>query len=368
MTPAHRAQDGIFTRRPGLALGILVAVLLSVIVAMVLAWNGPANAQSAAAQAAAARGLNCTQTDKPNGGFVLDCDPSGGTPSPSSSVSPSSTATVTPSASPSSPTTSPVPSVSPSSSSTPPTGTNCQVNPGRCGYPDASSTGSSGTTTTLSGDRTFSVAGQVVTNTRINGCVTVTAANVTFRNVFFNGVGCFYAVWNKSTGLQIVDSDITCGGANGTGVTATDYSLLRVHIYRCENGLNVGGRVSLVDSLIDQGVTANGAHTDGAQFNQGASDIVIQHNTIITPAPGGTSAIIMWDEGGAQNARVTIAGNLLAGGTYTLYCGREGPVDRVRITDNRFGNFEYGSSNACNSGEVWTGNVRDSDGRALAAA
>ncbi len=76
----------------------------------------------------------------------------------------------------------------------------------------------------------------------------------------------------------------------------------------------------------------------------------------------------MWDEGGAQNARVTIANNLLAGGTYTLYCGREGAVDNVRITGNRFGTYQYLYANACDSGEVWSANVRDSNGTPLVAA
>jgi hypothetical protein len=112
----------------------------------------------------------------------------------------------------------------------------------------------------------------------------------------------------------------------------------------------------------------NGAHTDGAQFNQGASNITFTHNTIIVPTPGSTSAIIMWDEGGVQNANVLLERNLFAGGTYTLYCGREGVANNVRILNNRFGPFEFGYANACDSGgEVWTGNVRDSTGALIPA-
>jgi hypothetical protein len=186
----------------------------------------------------------------------------------------------------------------------------------------------------------------------------------------FNAGGCFWGVRNFATGLAVIDSTLTCAGTNGTGFGSTDLSLLRVEITRCENGLNVAGRVSVVDSWIhDMNGGQGGAHTDGAQFNEGASDIVFQHNTInVGPANGATSAIIMWDEGGSQNARVTISGNLLAGGTYVLYCGREGTIDRVRVTGNRFGTFEYGYANACNNGETWSGNVSDRTGLALAAA
>jgi hypothetical protein len=137
------------------------------------------------------------------------------------------------------------------------------------------------------------VAGQVVANTTINGCVEVRAAGVTFRNVVFNVAGCFWGVRNFSTGLSVIDSTISCGGFNGNAFGSSDLSLLRVEITRCENGLNVAGRVSVVDSWIhDMNGGQGSAHTDGAQFNEGASDIVFQHNTInVGPANGATSAI-----------------------------------------------------------------------------
>lgn len=339
----------ISNRRAALgAVGLAVAVVISLIV--VSAPDRADAAQARALAAAAAQGLTCTQTMKAdNIGFVLDC---------SAAVAPSPSPTVS---------ASPSPTVSPSP--TPAQQNGCQANPGACGFPDAATTGPSGSLPVWTGSRTFSMAGQVVANATINGCVEVRADNVTFRNVAFNANGCFWGVNNFATGLQVIDSSLTCGGFNGTGFGSARLSLLRVEISRCENGLNVSGNVSVVDSWIhDMNGGAGGAHTDGAQFNQGASDILFQHNTInVGPANGATSAIIMWDEGGAQNARVTIANNLLAGGTYTLYCGREGAVDNVRITGNRFGTFEFGYANACNSGEVWTANVRDRDGATLSA-
>jgi len=245
-------------------------------------------------------------------------------------------------------------------------GNNCQANPEACGFPGPNSTGYTTTTTTLNGNQTFSTAGARIVNTRINGCVEVRAANVTFQNVFVNApAGCFWAVQNFSTGLQVIDSTITGNGGNNTCIGSSNLSLLRVELTGCENGLNVSGSVTVTNSWIHDLVTANGAHTDGAQFNQGASSIIFQHNTIIVPTPGSTSAIIMWDEDGAQNANVTIASNLLAGGTYTLYCGREGAIVNVLINNNRFGTFQYGYANDCNDGETWTGNVRDSDGGSI---
>ena len=252
----------------------------------------------------------------------------------------------------------------------PPTTGPCQSNPGLCGFPDAATTGvTSPATTVLTGNQVFRTAGQRIADTTISGCTEVRAPNVTFVNVLFNAGGCFWAVQNFSTGLQLIDSSITCAGGNGNGIGSSGLSLLRVEIAGCENGLNVAGTTTVTDSWIHDLTTANGAHTDGAQFNQGATSILFQHNTIIVPTPGSTSAIIMWDEGDPQNANVSIVNNLLAGGTYTLYCGRTGVAVNVQIANNRFGSFEYKYADACASGgEVWTGNVRDSDGAPLAAA
>lgn len=356
-------------RRVYFATGIVGAL---VILFATFTTVGQANAAQRAAFAAA-QGLNCTKTDKANGGFVLDCDPGGpsSTPSPtasaSASISPSASPNSTPTPPPSSASPSTPPSVSPSASSTGPL-TNCQTSPGRCGFPDALSTGpTSGLTP--SARTQYATANETVSGVAITGCVEVHAPGVTFRNVSFNVQGCFWGVRNFSTGLSVVDSAITCGGTNGTAFGSSDLSLLRVEISRCENGLNVAGRVGVTDSWIhDMNGGNGGAHTDGAQFNQGASDITFRHNTInVGPQNGATSAIIMWNEGGGQNARVSIDNNLLAGGTYILYCGREGAVDNVRITNNRFGTFEYGYANDCNDGEVWFGNVRDATGAAIPA-
>jgi hypothetical protein len=76
----------------------------------------------------------------------------------------------------------------------------------------------------------------------------------------------------------------------------------------------------------------------------------------------------MWDENDPQNTNVLISGNLLAGGTYTLYCPRNNSTN-VRIINNRFGPYQYGSSNSCVSGHVaaFTGNVTDGTGAPLGA-
>jgi hypothetical protein len=110
----------------------------------------------------------------------------------------------------------------------------------------------------------------------------------------------------------------------------------------------------------------DGSHTDGAQLNQGAEAIVFEHNTIVSPMPGGTAAIIMWNEGDPQNRDVTISNNLLAGGAWTLYCPRSDSTG-VRVVGNRFGAAEFGPAAACTAGHVaeFTGNTVDASGAPL---
>lgn len=267
-----------------------------------------------------------------------------------------------------SPTASPTASPSPSPTATGPQ-TNCVASPARCGFPDAASTGPSGPLT-VSTRTDYATAGETIVNTQINGCATVRAAGVTFRNVLFNApASCGWGVRSLSSGLTIVDSEITCSGSNGTGIGSDGFSLLRVDIHNCENGLDVGSNASLVDSWLHDMTLTGGAHADGVQIGEASHDLVFRHNTIAVAAPGATSAIISWDEGGTQQQRVVIDANLLSGGTFTLYCPRQGTSD-TKVTNNRFGPFEFGYANACTGTHVsaWSGNVRDSDGAALAAA
>jgi hypothetical protein len=309
-----------------------------------------------------------------------------GGPAPAPTATTPAPTTPAPTAAPTTaaPTTAPRPTASSGGGGTPGTGnpgggstalpgggnTGCVANLAKCALPDASNTGvRAGTAlSVINGDYTISDNGAVVDGKEIRGCVTVRAANVTIKNSKIVANGCFYGINNLGGGLTVSDVDLTCGNANGTGITATNFTVIRANIHGCENGLNVGGNVTVQDSYIHDLFDGNGAHTDGAQFNQGASNITFTHNTIISPAPGGTSAIIMWDEGDPQNKDVLISGNLLAGGTYTLYCPRSNSTN-VRILNNRFGPFEYGESNGCSGGHVaaFTGNVKDGTGAPLGA-
>lgn len=304
--------------------------------------------------------------------WLVDCSAlwPAATPTPSTTPTPSPSPTSTP-------TTSPSPSASPTPTSPPPSsGNNCLANLAGCGLPYAGNTGvPAGTAlTVVNGNVTLSTPGQVYEGKDVRGCVRVTAANVTIRNsrITCGGVeagGDYVRIRSSSTGLTVTDTEVNCGDNFGIGIGSANFTAVRVNVHHCENGFDVSspGNVVVRDSYVHDLWAENGAHADGMQWGEGASNITIDHNTIVNEN-GQTSAIIMWDESGAQNNNVLITRSLLAGGGYTLYCGRFGSSSNVVITNNRFSPGQYKYADSCVAPHVttWSGNVLDSTGQSIA--
>jgi len=231
-------------------------------------------------------------------------------------------------------------------------------------WPDATNTGvPAGTVlTNSSGLLNITVAGTVIEARNHSGGIVVNAPNVTIKRSRIRSTSPFVLIQNNSTELLIIDCEIDGMNSNTNGISPRNVLVRRCNIHHVENGLNVGGPTIVEDSYIHDLFSGNGGHSDGAQFNQGASDITFRHNNIFG---GNTATIIMWDGSGSQNANVLIENNRLDGtaSSYTIYTPRTGPLTNVRIRNNRFVRAAFGY-NGGNQSLVteWSGNVNDVTG------
>jgi hypothetical protein len=245
------------------------------------------------------------------------------------------------------------------------------------GFPDDSTTGvPPGTTLTpYTGPSTISVAGTVIDG-KAMGCIRVTAPGVVIRNSHISCtgqtvVGAFDGAFSGEP-LLLEDVEIDCQNGPGTGVGDAFITVRRADVHGCENGFDLNQSVIIEDSYVHDLWNGAGAHADGIQFAGGhfengtlvdaALNLTIRHNTIYSVGYDGslTNASIISNPRGDRN--ILIEKNLMAGGSYTLYCDYEGTATNYRVIDNHFSRVfrrtvgAYGPSEGC-SDETLSGNV-----------
>jgi hypothetical protein len=222
-----------------------------------------------------------------------------------------------------------------------------------------------------------------------SGDVAVKASNVKITRSEINGqVDAGSGRSGEQTGLTISDSTINCGClADDThtpsGISESNYTLLRVNLYNAGHGAAVSSNVTIQDSYIHDLGANTEAHKDGIYSGDG-SHVVIRHNNIECNdgSKGGcTSAIGLLTDFSAITY-YTIDNNLLnTNGSYCFY-GSGGPQkpyssNHVTVTNNHFGRknspkcgyygpVTYFDSNA--TGNSWSGNVWDDTGELVHAS
>lgn len=245
------------------------------------------------------------------------------------------------------------------------------------GFPDASSTGTTGALTAVPGSATSGTgwawdaddflvlvngAAATVSGLDIDGSVFITGAGATLENCHVKG-NSFAAVMVQAADVTVQDCEIEKeagyllglkgiwfddGGENGQA--------LRNNIHSVEDGVYISDTGVLVEDnyIHDLAVASADPHYDGIQGDTGAGGATIRHNHV--------------DIGITQNACVgvanvdgaTIDDNLLKGGGYTLRAEIAGTTN-LTITDNRLGAHEFGyySLEGTDGTLVFTGNVDD---------
>jgi hypothetical protein len=174
---------------------------------------------------------------------------------------------------------------------------------------------------------------------------------------------------------------------NGThllgGIGAEEIAFCNIH--GAENA-TMGGTNYIHDNYIHDFARwdAYDDHTDGLQTygSAGAGGLRVVHNTIIGILTGGDYTTTNYGAGSSAIALsegmhdLTIDGNLLAGGSYTIYGPSQAGASpgNVHVTNNHFSTQYYsacgyyGAATGFNTsapGYQWTGNVWHESGKAF---
>jgi hypothetical protein len=241
-------------------------------------------------------------------------------------------------------------------------------------WPDATNTGViAGTTLKASGSITISTAGAVISGLDISGTVTINANNVTFRNSRVRSAAfAVVRVQNGRSGVLIENVEINgvgSGNEGNHGIAGEGATIRRVNIYNVENGITPQSSNSpmiIEDSYIHDLRASGSPHYDGIQIDGGLSNITIRRNTVINSFT--QTAAVMIDNWFGPISNITVDGNRLVGGGYTVYSDGQfdgGTISGVRFTNNRLGKGRWGYASIVNNSPTWTGNVDDVTGQTI---
>jgi Domain of unknown function (DUF4082) len=221
----------------------------------------------------------------------------------------------------------------------------------------------------VSGDVTLTTDGQVLDAADVSGKVYVQANNVTIKRSRIQQ-GIQIRDWDGYRGLVVSDTELgpQTGSGGDDGIAFSSYTCQRCNIHNFSDGGKVNGSVVIQDSWIHDLWQDPGDHNDGLQNYAGSGDVTLRHNTI-DGHPGnvsdyGNAAVFSAD---FPSGTVTIDGNLLSGGQFTLQV-----LDNATyvVTGNHFvrGSYVYGTHRyTCASCvTTWSGNVFDDNGQAIA--
>ncbi|MEV4579477.1 hypothetical protein AB0K16_40120 [Nonomuraea jabiensis] len=309
------------------------------------------------------------------------------TPTETPTVTPTRTSTATPTRTlPGTPTQTPPGTATPTATPTP-TKTPTTAPPPSGGWPGPGNTGVPDGTELVrkTGSIVIKEDGKVIDGWDVTGDITVEADNVTIRNTRVRGQTDYWGILQREgfSGLKVEDSEIF-----GNGKQRTQFGILnqgkmitirRVDIHTISNGI-LTDQGLIEDSYVHDPKYYSGDHTDMIMSTGTAAagtELIIRRNTVINTLDQ-TGAIALFQDFGVTR-NVTVQGNLLAGGGWSLYAGagRKGLSSNIKVIDNVFsrkvwpkggyaGPVSYWDSNG--PGNVWKGNTWESGGASVLAA
>ncbi len=207
--------------------------------------------------------------------------------------------------------------------------------------------------TTLRRSESFTVwqDGAVIDGLDVDGCVKVNAKDVTIKRsrIRCNAQFGQMAVEVGDAGDRVTLEDVEVDGRDRTAVCVgwSRYTLRRVNVHGCADGVRFGHRVVVEDSWVHDISRMGTLHGDALQTTT-ASDVLIRGNTLSSWNAArrdlNNAAIMMGSETGDRTVRrVLIEHNHLDGGNYTLNVRGDIDAADVLVQHNTFGtNTRYG--------------------------
>lgn len=181
--------------------------------------------------------------------------------------------------------------------------------------------------------------GAVVEGLEVTGQLTINADDVTVRNTFVRASGSRFGIRILEGASGVVLREVTVVGDPGcaAGVTGAGYRAVALDVSACNDGFKVGADTTIEETWVHDLRKEPGSHNDCIQ-STGGDGIQILRNRLDGPFQTSTSALKL--DGQRSPLRdVVIDGNLLHGGSFTLYLGigngavHEDP-SRIRVRGN----------------------------------
>jgi hypothetical protein len=279
----------------------------------------------------------------------------------------------------------------------------CSAAPHKCGYPDATNTGP------LAGTAFRRVPGQishgpgwhydpstrqvdvtgdgsVLTGLDIPHVLNITASNVTISADRIVHSGFFGISLRHTAGVTIQYSTIrglnTTTGRLGSAICdlygdSTGIVIEGNNISKAKTAVQIPSGLVLGNYIHRFGYV-RGDHTNGILDVGSVQPLTVYHNTILN-SHGQTDAVSLdATDPGRPVANKTVEGNLLGGGSFTIYGGtaRDNATSDIVIENNRFSQAFYPKGgqygpiayySAQSAGNAWIGNVWDATGQPVPA-
>ena len=207
----------------------------------------------------------------------------------------------------------------------------------------------------------MTAANTVIDARDISGTITIAASNVTISRCRIHGSG-EYGVYVQSGSVKITATTVT--GFNN-GVAGSNYTADGVEVTGLlADGFKLGSNVLIQNTWCHNMTPGPGAHADCAQLQSGETNTTVR-NSWLDVSDGNSALFLAPDLGPNSNGPLTITGNVLGGGNYTLYCvdGNNGQYieKNITITNNKFlRNAKYGPVDVnvpvTSSGNTWADN------------